>query len=386
MNTLDRYVLGSFLKNYFISLFVLTGLYIVLDMVFQFDEFAIDDSGDGVMGAGSVIGAIASFYFFKAFLFFTQLAAVIPVVAAAFTLMRMSRFNEMTAVLAAGVPLLRVAAPIALSAVAMTFVVLINHELVIPRMIPQLLKEHDQAVQQTSETIRIEALRIGEPDDSPYAGGSTLLYAGLFRPDAPQQPAVMDAMTVLRRDAEDRPAELITADRATWDADTQQWRLVNGRVRTDLDPNQSFTNAALVANVDLNIDPESIELLQSKDYIELLPLSTISQLLSRPQQVKPAALLKVKHFRLSAVVANVVLVLLAIPCVLTREPGQLRRSAFRCLALTGACMGTFFLCQILAGNPPQDPTWASRWPALMAWTPVLIFAPIAVAMLDRIRT
>ncbi|MEM6313803.1 MAG: LptF/LptG family permease, partial [Planctomycetota bacterium] len=151
MTTLDRYVLGSFFKNYAISLFVLTGLYIVLDMVFQFDEFAVDDdSSEGVLGAGEVIWAIASFYFFKAFLFFTQLAAVIPVVAAAFTLMRMSRFNEMTAVLAAGVPLLRVAAPIALSAVVMTFVVLVNHELVIPKMIPQLLKEHDQAVRETS--------------------------------------------------------------------------------------------------------------------------------------------------------------------------------------------------------------------------------------------
>ncbi|MEM6560315.1 MAG: LptF/LptG family permease, partial [Planctomycetota bacterium] len=393
MTTLDRYVLGSFFKNYAISLFVLTGLYIVLDMVFQFDEFAVDDdSSEGVLGAGEVIWAIASFYFFKAFLFFTQLAAVIPVVAAAFTLMRMSRFNEMTAVLAAGVPLLRVAAPIALSAVVMTFVVLVNHELVIPKMIPQLLKEHDQAVRETSKAIRIEALRIGEPEDSPRAGGSTLVYAGLFDPGTRETTATMRELTVLRRGADARPAEMITADLARWDPVAAHWQLDNGQRRTDIDPNdasptQSATTPTTpVSNLDLAIDPKAIELLQSKDYIELLPLTTIAQLLDRPQQVKPAALLRVKHFRLSAVVANVVLVLLAIPCVLTREPGQLRRSAFQCLALTGACMGTFFLCQILATNPPQDPTWAARWPAIMAWTPVLIFAPVAVALLDRVKT
>src|SRR4030095_11161506 len=40
MKILDRYVLISFVKNYLISLMVLLGLYVVLDMVFNFDELA----------------------------------------------------------------------------------------------------------------------------------------------------------------------------------------------------------------------------------------------------------------------------------------------------------------------------------------------------------
>ena len=40
MKILDRYVLVTFIKNYLISLFVLLGLYIVLDMVFNFDELS----------------------------------------------------------------------------------------------------------------------------------------------------------------------------------------------------------------------------------------------------------------------------------------------------------------------------------------------------------
>ena len=40
MKILDRYVLITFIKNYLISLMVLLGLYIVLDMVFNFDELA----------------------------------------------------------------------------------------------------------------------------------------------------------------------------------------------------------------------------------------------------------------------------------------------------------------------------------------------------------
>ena len=40
MKILDRHVLLSFLKNYLISFMVLIGLFVTLDMVFQFDEFA----------------------------------------------------------------------------------------------------------------------------------------------------------------------------------------------------------------------------------------------------------------------------------------------------------------------------------------------------------
>src|SRR5882757_8135800 len=40
MKILDRYVLVAFIKNYLISLMVLLGLYIVLDMTFNFDELA----------------------------------------------------------------------------------------------------------------------------------------------------------------------------------------------------------------------------------------------------------------------------------------------------------------------------------------------------------
>ena len=38
MKILDRYVLTTFIKNYLISFMVLIGLYVVLHMMFNFDE------------------------------------------------------------------------------------------------------------------------------------------------------------------------------------------------------------------------------------------------------------------------------------------------------------------------------------------------------------
>ena len=68
---------------------------------------------------------------------------MIAVVAAAFTVVRLSRLNEMTAMLAAGTPLIRIAMPIILAGVVLNVILLpIDQEVVIPQMIPKLMRDH----------------------------------------------------------------------------------------------------------------------------------------------------------------------------------------------------------------------------------------------------
>ena len=83
---------------------------------------------------------------------------------------------------------------------------------------------------------------------------------------------------------------------------------------------------------------------------------------------------------------NVVLLLLTIPAVLTFDPKALKPAATRCLTLTGLAMGTVFVCQQMAGQPPLGPGWVGTWPALMAWVPIVIWLPVAVVLLERVRT
>src|SRR3954451_22093892 len=135
MKILDRYVLISFLKNYLISFMVLVGLYIVLDLVFNFDELIeVQTHGAGGGGGASflaVLYVIWDYYFYQVFLIYAQLSGVIAVVAASFTLVRMSRFNELTATLAAGMPLLRIATPIIIASLVLNVLLLADQEAVI---------------------------------------------------------------------------------------------------------------------------------------------------------------------------------------------------------------------------------------------------------------
>ena len=86
----------------------------------------------------SIVADIGSFYFYQAFFFFTQLSGVIPVVAAAFTLLRLSRFNELTALLAAGTPMLHWRVPIIIAGVVLNVLLIVDQEWILPPMIPQL--------------------------------------------------------------------------------------------------------------------------------------------------------------------------------------------------------------------------------------------------------
>src|SRR5688572_29838989 len=162
MKILDRYVLVSFLKNYLISFMVLIGLYIVLDMVFNFDELAEPQVKGAVGGMTSVLTTmrgIGDYYFYKTFQIFVHLSGIIPVVAAAFTLIRLARFNELTASLAAGVPLLRTAMPIIIAAMVLNVLLVVDQELLIPGMIPKLTRKHDDIAQTSGQSFRVAAMQ-----------------------------------------------------------------------------------------------------------------------------------------------------------------------------------------------------------------------------------
>jgi lipopolysaccharide export system permease protein len=380
MRLIDRYVLFTFVKNYLISFMVLVGLFITLDMVFNFDEFAeVQERASASGDATSLVllRNIVDFYAHQVFLIFAHLSGIIPVVAAAFTVVRLTRFNEMTAVLAAGVPLLRMAMPMILVGVVLNLVLLpINQEMVIPSMIPELTRAHD----------KIGAAPTSFPIRAMSDGANGLLVAGRYHPSDAGRPPWMEAVNVIGHDDQFRPKAMLTAERAEWDVAAATWRLTNGSAVRGLLPTERRTAPEPVTEYHSGITPTEIELYRSSDTINLLSTQRINQLLERPQSYGTTDLLRVKHSRSTQWFLNVILLLLAIGCLLTRDPGRLKVGLMQCVALTGLCLAAIFISQQIAGTPQGDPAWAARWPAILVWSPILVFGPVAVWLLDRVKT
>jgi lipopolysaccharide export LptBFGC system permease protein LptF len=195
----------------------------------------------------------------------------------------------------------------------------------------------------------------------------------------------MLAVDVVEVDDEFNPVSHIRAERAEWNEHLSAWELFGGTRVTGLRPSERRSEPKPLEVYRGGVTPEEIALYRSGDFVELLSTERINQLLRRPQSYGTVDLLRVKHTRFTQPLLNVVMLLLAIPCVLTRQPLNFKIAGTKLLVLVGLCMAAIFLSHQIAGNPP-GPQWFDRWPAMMAWMPLLIFAPVAVFLMDRIQS
>lgn len=127
MRIIDRYMLQQFLKTFVVCYLSLTGLYIVFDAFTNLEEFIRCSER-----AGGLFQLMATFYGYKAILFFDRTAGLLILVSAMFTVSWIQRHNEMTALMAAGIPRVRVVAPLIVASLAIVFLAAANREMVIP--------------------------------------------------------------------------------------------------------------------------------------------------------------------------------------------------------------------------------------------------------------
>jgi lipopolysaccharide export LptBFGC system permease protein LptF len=139
MKILDKYVAKNFLTGYAIAFCVLLGLRVVIDVFVNLDQFTEHTNLDVIQ----VITNIFNYYGLQSTLYFRDFAGMITVVAAAFSLGKMVRNNELIAIMASGVSLKRIIAPIIILAIALTGLLVIDQELLIPSISHKLVRRQD---------------------------------------------------------------------------------------------------------------------------------------------------------------------------------------------------------------------------------------------------
>ena len=296
-----------------------------------------------------------------------QLGGVIILLAACFTLGRFYRTNELTAVMASGTSLYRVAAPILLAALAMNGLWFIDQEMIIPNIADKLSRRHADIEGRRTYSVWFQ------PDRD-----NSLLSASAFSARTKE----MRGVIVMRRDAKDRMSEVVRADRARWDDERDFWHLENGyRMKLGV-------NAVTGAIEDLgrettteywsDLTPKDLGLLQATMWTSFLSLPELNKLQQRFEGAGAAEFIHVKHRRLTTIISNMIMLCMGMPFFLNRERPSVLVAGGKCLLLCGACYAVTFICQSV--DMPL------LGPALPAWLPILIFGPAAVVMMDSIKT
>ena len=127
MTCMDRYLLRSFLKSLLVCFLSLAGLYVVVDLFTNLDEFISLGQRDG-----SLWPVLSQYYGARVLAFFERTSGILTLIAAIFTITWLQRHNEMTALLAAGISKARITKPIVLVVALISLLSVMNRELVLP--------------------------------------------------------------------------------------------------------------------------------------------------------------------------------------------------------------------------------------------------------------
>jgi len=366
MKILDRYIVKNFLIGYFVAFCVLIGLRIIIDLFGSLDEFT--EHAD--LGALAVLKNILIFYGLNTTLYFRDFAAMITVVAAAFSLGKMVRSNEFVAMMASGVSLKRMIAPVILLSIVLTaLLVVIDQEFIIPPLGDKLVRDKDAIPGQESYTLRLIT-----------DGNGSLIFSQ--RSDV--RTATLDKPTILtrRRTANTVVWELtgrIVAQEATYNSETGKWDLVNGR---HIEKGSS-EDARPIASYATDITPKDLPVRLKSENKALLSSRQLTALALQGTAVKDRAqLFSQKHFRITDPIINLAMLMVCLPVLVCRDPKSMKSAVVISFVLVMVCLITAFVCKMLA----TEVVFNAVRPQLWAWMPVFIFLPIAFIALDSMKT
>jgi lipopolysaccharide export system permease protein len=368
---LDKYVAKNFLVGYAIAFCVLIGLRVVIDLFVNLDEFAEHAN----LGVISILANILTFYGLQSTLYFRDFAGMITVVAAAFSLGKMVRYNELIAMMASGISLKRVIAPIIILAAALTGLLIIDQELIIPSISDKLVRSQDSLPGQESYDVWF----ISDANGSLICARKfDVKSSSLISPIIITRDKIPDSLLW-------EPTGWIEAEKATYDFRSQAWIFDKG-IFTEIPKTQS--GATTVSRLPISayttdITPKDIPVRLSSEYKTLLSSRQLSQLAAQPTKLKDLAFLySQKHFRITDPIMNIVMLLICLPVLVCRDPKAMKSAISISFAITASSLVVSFVCKLMA----TEELFGIVVPELWAWIPIFIFAPIAYMEIDSMKT
>jgi lipopolysaccharide export system permease protein len=377
MTIIDRYLLRQFIKSLVICFVTLFGLFVVLDAFTHLDDFLRFAEKHG-----GLLAVMGQFYAFRALPFFDRTAGLLALTAAMFTVAWMQRHQEMTALMAAGIPRVRVVIPIVIAVAVIALTASANRELLIPRFRNELARSSKELSDDTPRRVQAK----WDQRTDLYLRGDIAIADGqrIEKPDF-RLPASLAhfARQVTAREAFCRPAEgkrpagfLLDgveqpADLATRDSlylgelpviitprDAPEW----------LQPDQCF----VVSDVTFE---QLTDQTASRDFSSTAQL--IAGLRGRNSDFDAGIRVTI-HTRFVQPFLDMTLLFLGLPLVVSRDNRNVFLALGLCLVVVATFLGGVMACQAAGRTLLIDA-------ALAAWLPLMIFAPAAVEMAWSMR-
>lgn len=365
MTVLDRLLIRGYLKAYLVCLVSLLGLFIVIDLFTNFDDFT-----ERSHGLRAVLRHIGIYYSYRLPQIFDHLCEVIVLLAAMFTVAWMQRNNELLPLLSAGVSARRVVRPVLFAACAMLGLVALNQELVIPPIAAHLLTDRDDPYAQKKMLVH----GAYEPNGMHIEGGMATRQGQIVEVFDCVIPETLGGSLVRLSAKEARYIPPGAAPRSggwlltgTQPLELEGW---NHPVLEMIDPGKYFLHTQ-------EVDFDAIT--RSRAWYMFASTPRLYNELSKPTSTRLAAMAVLFHMRLTRPILGIILVVLGLSVILRDQTRNVFVGAGMCLVLCALFFVALFTCKHLGNSEYLSP-------ALTAWLPVLFFGPLSFAMFDAVHT
>ena len=376
MQIIDRYLVRQFAKMLVICFLSLAGLYVVIDVFGNLEEF-LDYAGR----EGSLLGVLVAYYGARLLSFFDLTSGLLTLVAAMFTMTLLERRNETTALLAAGVSRVRLVAPLAVAVVAVSMLAVANRELLIPQLRHRLTRNAQDLAGEASRRVhstwdnRLGVFIDGESTDAQrrairqpqflLPGGAHRWGRRLVADTAYYERANRDHPAGYRFENVQQPDRLgrlpsLVVDRThvVYSPQDAAW----------LKPNECF----VVSEVSFQ------QLLAGKSWHQFSSTAELIRTLHEDNDDYRAGVRVEVHARLVQPLLDVALLFLGLPLIASRE----NRNVFIATGLCIAIVLGFYV--LVLGCHGLGASSLLLSPALAAWLPLIVLAPLAVVQGEKL--
>jgi lipopolysaccharide export system permease protein len=369
LTILDRQMIYSYVKAYFFCLISLLGLFIVVDLFMNLEDFTAQRKD-----LKAVVEFVGTYYGYKSFQIFDKLCESVVLLAGMFTVAWMQRNNELLPLLSAGVSTRRVVRPVLFCAGAMMILASVNQEIGLPN-IDNFMLENRQNPDGSKETNDIK----GTYDlNSIFVSGKSAV-----RKDGLVKEFLADIPAQLGRSCKLQAAEAYYIPENGDDKRSGGWLLK--RTKPEELPDWPAENDKILQKLGKGtyflktkgVDLETLT--RVKNWHMYLPTWRILQELDRPGNPQHGSLAVAFHMRLTRVLAGLTLIVLGLSVILRDQNRNVFISAGMCLMLCVVFFLSIFACQFLGKDDYLSP-------ALAAWLPVIAFGPLALVMFDAVHT
>ncbi len=373
---IDRYLLRQFIEVLVICFLSLIGLYIVIDAFGHLDHFV-----DYGAKHGGLLKVLVTFYAYRSLEFFNQTSGILTLIALMFTVTWIQRHHEMTALMAAGITRIRVLRPVIIAAMFVSLIAAANREIVMPNLRQQLsldsknLGGEQQATLQSRFDSQTDILLGGDkfiPAEEKIIGPKFQLPRGLDLYG--KQLSAYEARYLPAHD--NLPSGYLLSGVISPKALLKESSLVvDGRV-------------VVVTPIDADwLEPHQLFVPSGVSFEFLAAGATWREFASTPELIRElrspstdlgADVRVTIHTRFLQPFLDTTLLFLGLPFVVTRS----NRNPFLAIALC-LCIVTVFMVVVLGCQSLGSSGWLQ--PALAAWLPLMLFAPLAAGMSESLR-